>query len=547
DEALAGVVRARKELLARWQTLDRALVAASSRLASGEAQRLRDELAAVDREVAVQEAVIARHLPRWLEHFSPEVMSLGTAQALLAPEEALLSYIVDDGGSYLVALRRDRSAFVNLDIGRAELTTLVRRVREQLDPLSHSGPRAVRRPFPVDLSVRLYRALIAPVETLLVGASHLIVVPDDVLESLPFGLLASAPPAKPLRVPADHAQVAWLARQFALSSVPSEGSLRALRRGGRSAAGTRPFSGWGDPVLRARAPRAVTSLGGRGLTRFNAPRESAPVAREVQRLDALPESRDVLFAIADVLRATDDDLHLREDATESALKRAELAGYGVLAFATWGLNAESLDVIGEPALVFTPPDRAAGGEDGFLTASEIATLRLNADLVILPATRTAGTDGTASREGVSELSRGFLHAGARTLLAAHWPVTADSTLKLTTRMLREQALGAGKAEALRRAMLMLANGEDRHEYAHPVYWAALSVVGEGGYAAATPVTTAITTGRPDPGERSIHPVLPGTTAEPAPAVPADTPATESGGNVFEGAGRLLRGIFGGRK
>lgn len=540
DEALGGAVRARKELLARWHELDRALVAASLRLATGDTQRLRDELAGVDREIAAQEAVMARHLPRWLEHFSPAPLSIGTVQALLAPEEALLSYLVDDGATYVVALRRDNIAFASLDIGRAELGTLVRRVRDALDPLAGSGPRAVRRPFPVELSLHLYRALVGPVEAVLGGASHVIVIPDDALEGLPFGLLATAPPATPVRQPADHAQVAWLARRFALSSVPSEGSLRALRRAGRVAAGTRPFSGWGDPVLRPGSGTAVTA---RGQPRFNL--RDSPVAGDIRRLEPIPESRDVLFAIADVLRGTDDDLHLREDATEAALKRSELAGFGVLAFATWGLGAESKDTHGEPALVMTPPERASGDDDGLLTASEVSVLRLNADLVILPATRTAAADGTPSAQGVSELARGFLHAGARTLLAAHWPVTADSTLKLTTRMLREQALGAGKAEALRRAMLALANGEDRHEYAHPVYWAALAVIGEGGYAAATPQTTAITTGRPDPGDRTLHPVIP--SAVPVQPAPGSAPAAQEEGNLIEGAGRLLRGIFGGSK
>ena len=96
---------------------------------------------------------------------------------------------------------------------------------------------------------------------------------------------------------------------------------------------------------------------------------------------------------------------------------------------------------------------------------------------------------------------------------------SDATLKLVTRTLRERARGVGNAEALRRAMLPLMNGEDRLAFAHPSYWAPFMVTGEGR--------------------------APGAEAPPAAAPvardqsPAPAPAGEGGG-----FGRLMQGIFG---
>ncbi len=49
--------------------------------------------------------------------------------------------------------------------------------------------------------------------------------------------------------------------------------------------------------------------------------------------------------------------------------------------------------LAEPALVLTPPAHASALDDGLLTASEIAALKLDADWVILSACNTAAGNG----------------------------------------------------------------------------------------------------------------------------------------------------------
>jgi CHAT domain-containing protein len=130
--------------------------------------------------------------------------------------------------------------------------------------------------------------------------------------------------------------------------------------------------------------------------------------------------------------------------------------------------------------VLTPPEQASAEDDGLLTASEVAELKLDADWVILSACNTAAADGTPGADGLSGLAKAFIYAGGRALLVSHWSVFSDAARALTTGTFR--ALQADpslrRSGALRAAMLdMLDNAEAPH-WAHPIFWSPFVVVGE---------------------------------------------------------------------
>jgi CHAT domain-containing protein len=155
-------------------------------------------------------------------------------------------------------------------------------------------------------------------------------------------------------------------------------------------------------------------------------------------------------------------------------RRAQLA---VRAAPSGGLKGLS-----EPALVPTPPPHATADNNGLLTASEIATLRLNADLVILSACNTAAAEGTSDAGGLSGLAKAFFYAGARALLVSHWQVLSEATVRLITGTFAALAQdpSIGRAEALRRSMMTMLDPASPPEFAHPAAWAPFVVVGEGG-------------------------------------------------------------------
>ena len=158
----------------------------------------------------------------------------------------------------------------------------------------------------------------------------------------------------------------------------------------------------------------------------------------------------------------------------------ELAYYRIVHFATHGAMAGQLSLASEPGLILTPPEKASEDDDGYLSASEIAGLKLDADWVILSACNTA-TGEASDAEALSSLARAFIYVQARALLVSHWAVDSNPTVNLITTAMREIARDKriGRAEALRRAMLSLISGGDP-QAAHPAYWAPFVLVGEGG-------------------------------------------------------------------
>ena len=156
----------------------------------------------------------------------------------------------------------------------------------------------------------------------------------------------------------------------------------------------------------------------------------------------------------------------------------DLSGTRVLAFATHGLVAGELKRFAEPGLVMTPPKTIKGYDDGVLTASEIAQLKLYPGLVILSACNTAAGDGSDGAEGLSGLARAFFYAGTKTLLVSHWSVPSESAKRLTTGMFQilKENPSIGQSEALRRSMMKLAANDN---FSHPAYWAPFALVGEG--------------------------------------------------------------------
>ena len=197
----------------------------------------------------------------------------------------------------------------------------------------------------------------------------------------------------------------------------------------------------------------------------------------------LPETADELCAVAQNVKADVSDIRLGMRATEREIKQlsasGELAKYRMLHFATHGVLAGQLGGTHEPGLILTPPDKTTEEDDGYLAASEIANLKLDAGWVILSACNTAAGAAT-SAEALSGLARAFIYAQARAWLVSHWEVYSDATVKLITTAIREIARDAkvGRAEAMRRSMLTIIEKGEPHE-AHPAYWAPFVVVGEG--------------------------------------------------------------------
>jgi CHAT domain-containing protein len=203
-----------------------------------------------------------------------------------------------------------------------------------------------------------------------------------------------------------------------------------------------------------------------------------------QSLPQLPDTEYELKTVAQKLGVPASDIILGRDASETRLKKMKLRDYKIVYFATHALVAGDLEHLGvkdkaEPALVLSVPANGTSLDDGLLTASEVALLKLNADWVVLSACNTAAGNKPGA-EALSGLARAFFYSGARSLLVSHWPVVSDAAVKLTTKLFELKADNPelDKAEALRKSMLSLMNDTSDPLNAYPAMWAPFIIVGE---------------------------------------------------------------------
>ena len=466
DDDLATLVRRRQDLVVRLRYLDeellKALAGATQARDGASAARLRGDIRDVEAQLAALNVALGQRFPEYQVLTGNAPLPMREAQALLRGDEALLSYLIGAQESYLWVVRKDRQALLRLAVGRQELEAAVRGLRRALDVTETQGQLVS---YPTALAHAVYRQVVAPAAPLLAGIEHLLIVPDGALQSLPFAVLIAEPPV----AGAGLTDMAWLGRRYAFSTLPSEASLQALRRFAGARRAPDPFVGFGAPEFKG--PPGTT----RALAALYSPRGLADV-EQLGQLPPLPDSAAEIAAMAAALGAGRNAIFLGASATEAQVKRLDLTRYRTLAFATHGFTAGELRGVVEPALALTPPKTPTAEDDGLLTASEIARLRLNSDWVILSACNTAAPDGTLAAEGLSGLARAFIFAGSRSLLVSHWPVDSRAAALLTTRMLQEmrQQPGIAKDEALRRAMQsLMAN----RAYGHPIFWAPFVLVG----------------------------------------------------------------------
>lgn len=492
------------ELAAQWLDAQERITAFDDRilaLASAGATQQRAELLASraeqERTRRGAEEALRRGFGDFFELLMPSRVSLADAQAALGQDEALIMLtpgmpIVNAYATHLgfvLVVTRERVAWAHISMPPAELSASIMALHAQLQTGgatrarpgvgASSGVLGGARAFDRALAHRLYQAMFgaSEVSAALAGKTRWTLAAQGGLLSMPFAALVTQTPegenVDPTALRATH----WLGLERTLSMTPSVSAIRAQRRERAAAPMTQQvaFFGLGDPAFDG-APGAARGLEMRDY--FNA--RTANVAA-VRALPRLPGTRTEIEQLAQAFGARREDYVLDVVATESEIARrnadGSLARAEVIAFATHGLVAGDLDQsLAEPALALTPPSTATDTDDGLLTASEAARLRLlNARWVILSACNTA-SGGEPNAEGLTGLARAFFYAGARTLLVSQWPVNDTAAQRLTTRAVElQRTRNLSAAASMRLSMADLVADTSRDEsgrsFAHPSAWA----------------------------------------------------------------------------
>lgn len=495
DSALADLARREQDLRQRM-TADIATVNGLLALPPSERDdtRVADLRAGVDRLREQDEQVrteIGVRFPHYAELIDPKPATVAEIQSALRDNEAFLSVYLGPNRGFIWAVpKKGTPAFAVIEARAAEINEKVRRLREALEPNASSVSDIPA--FDLAVAHELYALVLKPVEPAWGSARTLVVATNGSLAGLPFGVL----PTQSVTLPADqgaaftaYRTVPWLARTHAVVSIPSASAFRTLRGLPSGASSRAPLVGFGDPLFNKEQAVEAQPSQATPLERRSAPKVEGMASATLASLPRLPDTAQELASVASALGSPPDVIKLGVAATEENVRKTDLAHYRVVAFATHGLVAGELDGLTQPALALTAPEVAGGEGNGLLTLEKILTLKLDADWVVLSACNTGAAEG-AGAEAASGLGRAFFYAGTRAILLTNWSVHSQSARKMVSDLFRrqEQQPALSRAEALRQAELALMDGpgftddtgKQLFSYAHPLFWAPYTIMGDGG-------------------------------------------------------------------
>lgn len=385
--------------------------------------------------------------PEMSRRISPE--SMRALQKRLGADTAVLAYTATDGELILLAMTRERVLAAITPYDARAFAALVRSTAADLArPTSDAAGIEGRL-------LRISQTVLGSARPLLAGKKRIVALPDGVLNAVPFELLSAA----------DNAYRPLIG-EYAVSASPSLVYIEAaghLRQGGAGA----NLLAVADPVYGAPEKFAGASA--------DEVRAATRSSRFMDYFQPLPETRSEAEAISKMFAGQKVQMLAGEQALESRVKQADLAQFGFLHFATHGILGHEVPGIGEPALVLGREE----GEDGFLTASEVGRLKLDARLAVLSACNT-GSGEFVTGEGVMGMSRAFLAAGSRAVVVSLWPVASKQTERLMVEFYRQLRTGLPAAEALRAAKLAALDQarKARSAETHPFYWAPFVLLGD---------------------------------------------------------------------
>jgi CHAT domain-containing protein len=442
-------------------------------LATGSLLQDKDSIAAEYSEMVSRLSEIKK---RFQLRRSVEVaQTLPTMQELqrsLGPKDVFVAVFPTVAGVGKLCVGKDRTAYSEAS-ERADDVSKNIRLLQFATTADHPPDPVLDAQYPVSSAIFLRNTLFGGFEKCLVPGGNVIISLPRIFADVPLGALLSEAPVSNGRGGYDLSRARWLIKEFSFSLVISSRQHIAAARNRGSTVAARPFLGVGDPVFStARLAQLDPSTGVGGSA-----------ARGPGTLDfaEIPETREELSKVAQVLGVPGSDVLLGKAATEAALRKKPLSEYDVIHFATHGVMAREVPELDESALLLSSGATADPDNDGVLSASEISKLSLNARLVVLSACNTAKYDMRRVTLGVHDLHAAFAVAGVPALFASLWPIDSSTARDLTVLFFqkwRSERIGGAAASLAEATRSFLEKADAAHQ--HPRFWSSFVIVGYGG-------------------------------------------------------------------
>ena len=428
---------------------------------------------------------IRRRNPNYENLLHPPALTLAELQSMLSDGNTLLlEYSLGEEQSFLWAVTHDSLKGYKLP-GRSELEpaahelymaiTARQRLEGDLDTGYQARVAAADKQLP-EKARELSRMLLGPVADEL-GNKRLLIVSEGVLQYIPFAALPE--PGVESR-DMDHASAPPpLISKHEIVSLPSLSTLVAIRadRQPRTES-TNLVAVFADPVFTAADDRIKSSdktVTEKPILAESSPGLDGPLFYPGQNRGGLNRLRYTLDEAAAISKAAGAGARIVEGfaATRDSVLSDWIGDYRILHFATHGLiNAEHPELSG---IVLTMIGPDGSPQNGYLQLHDVYRLNLSADLTVLSACNTAlGKDVTG--EGLIGLTRGFMYAGSRSVVASLWEVDDRATAVLMEHFYKAMLNdGLTPAAALRSAKETV---RKQTAWSHPYFWAGFVLQGE---------------------------------------------------------------------
>src|SRR5215212_1716359 len=379
-------------------------------------------------------------------------------------DTVLLEYLLGSPRSYVWAVTRNSitsHALPSREVISNTVQSLYNLLKERPQPETKDK---------VDQAAReLAQMILFPVTDEL-NKRQIILAADDALDYIPFQILPAGP-NNPEPVVAQHDVI----------NVPSASILGELRKeAGRRGVRAKTLAVFGNPIFTAKSGQPDSSKQVASAQTSADQLKHALRSIEMDRNSADLSTLDRLFYAAreianlrDVATEAQTFAASDYDATREQLLKMDFSQYAILHFATHGLlNPEHPESSG---LVLSTINRDGKTVDPFVRLQDIYSLRAPVDLVVLSACET-GLGKDIRGEGLVGLTRGFMYAGATSVVASLWKVEDEATAELMRRFYIEMLKnGKTPAEALRAAQNSI---RQVPEWSAPHYWAGFTLQGE---------------------------------------------------------------------
>lgn len=422
--------------------------------------KITNEINSLTTEFENLQLKIHRENPRYADLTQGKSISSKEIQNLLADETVLLEYKLGETRSFVWFVTKDSVRIFTLP-SRKEIETLAKEFYASV--ISRDKTKeAQTAAFSKNLGAVLFPdTLISEIKN-----RRLAIVADGVLQFVPFASLMFDDDKfqKVTYTP--------LVEKNEIVVLPSASVLSEIRQNAdKKQTPVKVLSIFADPIFEANDTR----LKGNNVS-TEKPKELNKILRDFNLGENLPRllsSRIEAQNISSFAPKNLTDIFTDFDANRENATSELLANYRILHFATHGfLDTSRPELSG---LVLSLYDKNGKTQDGFLRLNQIYNLNLNSDLVVLSACQTAlGKD--VRGEGLIGLTRGFIYAGAKRIVASLWKVDDAATAEFMKRFyqnLLQKKLSP--SAALRQAQIEM---KMIPRFRSPYFWAGFTLQGE---------------------------------------------------------------------